>query len=85
MFSCKYFVFYCFIVVCLNALHSYGGNKIIYVLTLELSYITPMQCVSVNGKNYGIPVPKLIDLITLCIIHCHELNLQTVGEIEVSS
>jgi len=23
-------VFYCFIVVCLNALHSYGGNKSIY-------------------------------------------------------
>ena len=27
---CKYFVFYRFIVVCLNALHSYGGNKSIY-------------------------------------------------------
>ena len=25
--SIRIFVFYCFIAVCLNALHSYGGNK----------------------------------------------------------
>jgi len=37
-------LFYCFILVCLNALHSYGGNKNIYLVlscnTLTCSYMT---------------------------------------------
>ena len=74
---CTYFVFYCFIVICLNALHSYGGNKSIYqrlywkslLNTNEYSQTTTKATVTISALTATTAV-ILLQVLELLLLHC---------------